>query len=342
MKLERVLVTGGTGVIGAWVVRAFVERGITPVVFVRGTTDEIGRLINGDILDRLVWAYGDLLDPLTLLRAVREHGAEQIVHLAGAKPWQIEPPWVPEPRTRQGLEQWLTATVNVLDVARLAGIPRVVFASSKAVYGEIRGRHGPPTYEPLPEDYPGPPDLLYGIGKLAAEQVGFYYAEHCGLEFAALRFSSTYGPLKRGASAANPSGIIFAAAAGQVVRVPADDERDDYVYNKDVAEGIVRAALADRLPHRTYNLGVGQGLTRVELAEAIQRALPSARFEITPPTPWTAADGPPPKYKCVLDVRRAGEDLGYAPRYWPLEHAVADFLAEAERMERGRGGAAPG
>ena len=86
----------------------------------------------------------------------------------------------------------------------------------------------------------------------------------------------------------------------------------------------------------------GEQARLIARAERLEgRVLPAARFEVTPPRPWVAADGPPPRYNCVLDIRRAAEELGYRPRYWPLEQAVADFLAEAARMERLQPTAAP-
>jgi UDP-glucose 4-epimerase len=332
---ERVLVTGGTGVIGAWVVRAFVQQGITPIVFVRGSTDHIGRTINGDVDDALIWAYGDLLDPLTLMRAVEAHRADAIVHLASAKPWQVEAPFVVEPKTRQALEQIVTATANVLEVARIVGIRRVVYGSSKAVYDDVAGPQGPPAYQPLNEDYPCLPHTLYGVGKVAAERLGSYYADQFGIEFLAVRFSSSFGPLKRG-TPASPDGMVQAAAEGRTVQIRRfpDGVRDDFVYNKDVAKGIVRATLAAPPRHRAFNLGTGQGVTHEDIASAILRVVPEAPIEFIPP------DLPMPgleiidRAKCVFDISRAREELGYEPRFVPLDVAFADMLEEDARMKQ--------
>lgn len=336
MSLERVLVTGGTGVIGAWVVRGLVERGIEPIVFVRGRTNEIGRTINGDIDGRLTWALGDLLDPDALAAAVERHRPQAIIHMASAKPWQMEPPWAAEPDGRLAIEQIALATWNVLEVARKAGVKRVVYASSKAVYDDVVGAHAAPDYLPLPEEYPKLPRMLYGIGKLAAEHLGLYYARNYGIEFLGIRFSSAFGPLKRGPTATSPDGMFYAALAGEEVKIRrlGPGERDDFAYNKDIADGFVLAALAGSPRHHAYNLGSGMGIDHEDLARAISAVVPGARVSFSDAAAGGAGAAITDRARCVMDIRRATADFGYVPRFVPLEAAFTDFLAEERRMGR--------
>jgi UDP-glucose 4-epimerase len=335
MTLTRVLVTGGTGVIGAWVVRGFAERGITPIVFSRGTADHIGQAINGDIAERVVHVHGDLLDPAGVQDAVREHRPQAVVHMASAKPWQIERPFVARSQPRQALEQIAVATLNVLDAAVGGDVGRVVYASSKAVYDHIRGDYGPPAYRPLPEDYRQRPHMLYGVGKVAAEHLGNYYADQYGLEFTAIRFSSSFGPLKRGP--ASLESWLLDAAAGRPVRIRPylDGQRDDHVYNKDVARAFVLATLAERLPHRAYNIGMGIGVNHKDLARAIRRLFPDSPISFLPEAELRVA-GPSitDRARCVMDISRAGKDFGYRPEFPTLESAFADFLVEERRLHQ--------
>lgn len=333
--MDRVLVTGGTGVIGAWVVRGLAERGVTPIVFTRGQTDAIGQAINGDIADRVVRVQGDLLDADAVERAVRDNGAQAIVHMASAKPWQLEPPWAPEPDARRALEQIAFTTLGVLEAARRTGVRRVVYASSKAVYDDVTGEHGPPDFVPLRPDYRYGPHMLYGIGKLAAEQLGFYYADRYDLEFLAIRFSSAFGPLKRGPTATSPDGMFYAALAGETVRVRrfGPGERDDFAYNKDIALGFVLAALAPTPRHRTYNLGSGQGSDHEDIARGIRHVIPDAKIEFADPDVGGEGSRITDRARCVMDISRATEDFGYVPQFFPLERAFADFLLEVRRIE---------
>jgi nucleoside-diphosphate-sugar epimerase len=147
MQISKVLVTGGTGVIASWAVREFEARGIEPIIFVRGqASDAIGKAINGDIAEQITRVQGDVLDPMSLIQAVRGHRPDAIVHLASAKPWQMEPPWVVEPKPRVAIDQIVHGTINVLDTARAFGIQRVVYAGSKASYASVVGEYGAPTY----------------------------------------------------------------------------------------------------------------------------------------------------------------------------------------------------
>lgn len=331
MAPERVLVTGGTGVIGAWVVRGLHERGVTPIVFTRGRTDGIGGAINGDLTGRLVAARGDVLDRESIERAITAHGAQAIIHMASAKPWQIERPFVAESRPREAIEQIALGTLNVLDAARATGVRRVVHASSKAVFGDIGGEYSAPRYRPLPPEHPRLPRMLYGIGKVAAEDLGRYYREHHGMEFTSIRFSSSYGPLKRGPTAVALEGALMAAARGLPVRLRpyVDGQKEDYAYNKDVAQAFVLAALTDHGLRWAYNVGSGRLVDHEVIAGAIRHHLPDADIAVLCP------DGGPTvmdRARCLMDHRAATQDLGYRPRYAALEDAFGDFLAEEERI----------
>lgn len=332
----RVLVTGGTGVIGAWVVRGLVERGVTPIVFTRGQTDAIGNAINGDITDRVISARGDLSEGASIEEALRTHKAEVVVHMASAKPWQMEPPWTPEPDAALAIRQIGLATLNVVEAARHVGVRRVVYASSKAVYADIAGKYAAPTYEPLPEDYQIGPSMLYGVGKLTAEQLGFYFARRYELEFLAIRFSSAYGPLKRGPAATSPDGMLYAALAGDTVRIRAFEPgaKDDYAYNKDIAEGFVAAALAPTVRHAAYNLGSGRGIDHNDIAAALRAAVPSVKVEFVDSSLGGEGTQLTDRARCVMDISRAGEDFGWRPRFAAMADAFRDFISEERRMGR--------
>jgi nucleoside-diphosphate-sugar epimerase len=327
--MQRVFITGGTGVIAAWAVRLFLEQGIQPITFQRGVTG-YGAPIIDDVRDQVIWEHGELQDGLALMRAVQRSGADTIVHLASAKPWQIERPWVQEPRARQGMDQIVMATINVLDVARSLGLRRVVYGSSKAAYARISADL-PPDHL-VDEDAPRVPDSLYGIGKLAAEQLGFFYERNFGLEFLTLRFSPTFGPLKRGA-VGTPGHMIESARDGETVVVPTADYVNDYVYNKDVALGIYLAAVAPTPPRsRAFNLGTGHAISGQEVADSIRKLYPRARIEYGAPRQDMGGDPAGKRSNYSFDISRARQELGYEPRYYPLELAFEDYLREDERI----------
>jgi UDP-glucose 4-epimerase len=185
----KVLITGGMGVIGAETSRKFVHEGHRPVVYARHRDD---RLI-GDILDRIDFEAGDILDMPRLLDVIKRHRVTHIVHAAafvGA---------VSAANPALSIQVNVMGTVNVLEAARLFDIKRLVYTSAKGIYGPILGDYGPPNYKPIPEDMPKNPQRIYDSAKLMSEQTVLYYAKEMGLDTAVLRFSTTYGPGQDGA-----------------------------------------------------------------------------------------------------------------------------------------------
>src|SRR4029077_5440974 len=85
-------------------------------------------------------------------------------------------------------------TTTVFEAARLSGTQRIVFPSSRQVYGMVAEKHRPPTYEPVPEEHPREPLILYGKLKRACEDVADHYAQLYGLDIIALRFASVHTP----------------------------------------------------------------------------------------------------------------------------------------------------
>jgi UDP-glucose 4-epimerase len=328
--VDRVFITGGTGVIAAWAVREYLEHGIQPVCFQRGVTG-YGAPIVEDLRDQIIWEQGELQDPLALLRAVQRSGADTIVHMASAKPWQIERPWLQEPRARQGMDQIIMTTINVLDAARTLGIKRVVYGSSKAAYEQIPADL--PADYLVNEDSPRVPNTLYGIGKLTAEQLGFFYERNFGLEFIALRFSPTFGPLKRGAIG-TPGHMIESARDGEPVLIPPADYVNDYIYNKDVARGIYQATVCPTPEHRAFNLGTGQAISGAEISASVRALYPNADIREGAARQDMGADPPGRRSNYSFDISRARAELGFEPHYYPLELAFEDDLREDERMRR--------
>lgn len=312
-----ILVTGGLGVNGVWVTRQLFEQGHKPVVY----ENRWDTSLLPDIADKIEIVIGDVLDFATLIRTLKEHKIECITHLAALMPGQAQA------NPLLGFRVNALGTVNILETARIIGIKRIVYTSSKAVFAPITGEHGHPTYKLIDEDYPKQPlpsILVYGAAKVASELMGLNYAQNYGLEFIALRFSTIYamGKKVRHGPIAVHSKMIENAMLGKPTKISrGGDQKDDMIYIKDVAHSIILACFAQNLRHNVFNIGTGKACRLEDLANAIKKIYPDAIFDIGPGLDYI---GFGPIYG-IFDISRAKEELGYTPQF-TLEEGVKDYI----------------
>jgi len=320
-----VLVTGGMGAIGAFVARNLVERGLEPVLYSRHKNT----VLISDILDRVIIVEGDILDLDKLAKTINKYRVERIIHAAAMLSRECEDN--PVMAVRVNVE----GTANVLEAAVRSDVKRVVYASAKGVYNEAKGEYGHPTYKPINEDYPAEANMgFYGLTKLLGERLGFQYQQVYGIDFIALRFSSTYGPGKMlGRRASSPmtihGRIIENAMLGKPTRhSQGREQKDDFIYYKDVANGVVLACTVENLTHRVFNIGSGYGSTLLELANAVKKIYPKADIEIGPGLNFFKIDH---NVYNVYDISRAKRELGFSPQY-DIEDGVKDYIETLRRL----------
>ncbi len=316
----KVLITGGMGVIGAETSRKFVREGYRPVIYARHRDD---RLIF-DIVDKIDFEAGDVLDWPRLLDVIKRHRVTHIVHAAGFVGA------VSATNPALSIQVNVMGTVNVLEASRAFDVRRVVYTSAKGIYGPVLGEYGPPIYKPMPEDMPKYPQRIYDSAKLMGEQTVLYYAKEMGLDTAVLRFSTTYGPGKtaRHGKMGVTSQIVENPFRGLPFRHVGGDAKDDFIYNKDSALGIYLATIADRVPSRVYNIGSGIGQSLNDFAAVLRKRLPKADLEIGPGLNFLGMPYPP---HGVYDITRAREELGFKPDY-DLERGIEDYLDALKRI----------
>jgi UDP-glucose 4-epimerase len=299
----KILVTGGSGAIGTFVVEALRSTGHTVTVFDREPPAD----------EDVAFVQGDITDVDTVREAVS--GVDIVVHLAALLPKACRQ----RPRRAEAVN--IGGSVNVFEAAIETQV-RVIYASSKAVFGAITGDHAHPTYEPISEDAPKSPTNLYGVTKATVERFGTAYRED-GLDAAAVRFASTYGPGKgdaHGDLAILPE-AVRRAAAGQSVQLPGADQRNDLVYYADIAHGIRAAVETAELSYDAYHLGSGTTCSIREFASALESY---TDVSVECGEGLNYRDAAEPSY-CQLDISRARSDLGYDPSY-PINAGVQHFL----------------
>jgi UDP-glucose 4-epimerase len=321
-----VLVTGALGVNGVWTIRSLLDLGADVLATGRTANFELAPELEGSVAFRAL----DVTSPKDVHDVVDGYRPDVIAHLAALLPGaaQADP--------RRGFEVNLMGTANVLAAAQESGVRRVVYTSTKGVYGAVTGRHGHPAYEPMPENGEVHPVLIYDWSKYAGEGLGENHARNGDFEFASLRFASIYAPgkLKRHGPLSLASRMIEEPAAGKPFRLAqGGDQLDDYIYVRDAGEAVALLALhPEPLRHAVYNVGTGRAVSLHELAGAVRRHVPGADIEIGAGFDPLGLGIP---YHLALDGTRMADEFGWRPRY-DFDTGVADYLDVLRQLDAPR------
>ena len=280
-----------------------------------------------EIRDRIDYVEADVTDVQALEKIVADFRVTHIAHLAALMP---EPA---EANPRLAVKVGVDGTVNVLEAARAANIRRVVFTSSKAVYGELLGEYGPPTYRPVDESYPKDPADLYGTIKICCEALGGYYRKKYGIEFIALRYSSIYGPGKetRHGALSFYGQLIEKAMTGESWAINAGaDQVNDAVYVGDVARSVLCALKAEPSDTWAFNVGSGRRSTPREFLNALDKICQNHQIEMGS---GESQLGRSKQSFCIFDISAARKYLGYEPAF-DVEKGVRDYVETIRRLRR--------
>ena len=287
------LVTGGSGFIGSNLVDALVARGDAVTVVDDLSTGRRENL-HGALAAGARLVEADLRDGERMIAVCAEARHEVVFHLAA----QID---VRRSTAEPGVDAAINVggTINMLEAARRAGVPRFVNTSSGgAVYGEGR-------YLPAPESHAVAPEAPYGQSKFAAEGYCALYGRLHGLSCASLRPGNVYGPRQ---DPLGEAGVI-AIFCGRLLEggrpsVFGDGRQTrDYVFVEDVVAANLAAAASEATG--PFNVGLGVETSVLDLLAALDDLSPDG-FEAD-----FAAERPAEVRRIALDPTRAREELGW-------------------------------
>jgi UDP-glucose 4-epimerase len=219
----------------------------------------------------------------------------------------------------------VTGTLNVLLASRDAGVERVVYASSAAVYGNAEAL-------PLHESTPTRPASPYGVSKMAGERYLEAFTRTWGLPTIALRYLNVFGPGQNPGSdyAAAIPRFISCTLAGEAPTVFGDGEQArDFVFVDDVVRANMLASTAPEAAWgRAFNIGRGERRTVNQLLAVIRALIPGDH-----PDPIHAPPRPGEIRDSWSDITAAREGLGFRP-LTGFEHGIRltiDHLAGERR-----------
>ncbi|MHC4844613.1 MAG: GDP-mannose 4,6-dehydratase [Planctomycetota bacterium] len=307
-----VLVTGAAGFIGSQLSERLVERGdrvvgldnldpfYDPAIKRRNVAGLVQggsfELVEGDIRDR------DLVRKL--LGSAKPDSIVHLAALAGVRPSLLDPVRYHDVNC--------TGTAVMLEEARAADISRFVFGSSSSVYG---GNEKVPFHE---DDDVSRPVSPYAATKRSNELTCHTFHHLYGMDIAALRFFTVYGPRQRPEMAIHK--FVRCVEQGEPLPLFGDGGSErDYTYVDDILDGVIKAHDRHR-GFRIYNLGESATISLKALVAAIGRATGAE-----PRVDWQP-EQPGDVRRTHADVRRAREELGYDPQV-DLETGLERFVA---------------
>ncbi len=313
-ELMNVLVAGGAGYIGSVVTAALLEAGHHPVVL-----DNLSHGHRAAVPASVPFIEADLADRARIESALREHRTEAVLHFAAfieAGESMREP--------ARFFRNNSACTLNLLEAMLAAGVNKIVFSSTAALFGN-------PERTPISENDPLHPTNPYGESKLIVEQMLSWFHQIHGLRYAALRYFNAAGATETLGEAHHPEThlipLVLQVAAGKRPSIavygtdyPTHDGTcvRDYIHVSDLADAHVLALNALREHTRVvYNLGNGRGFSVREVIETARRvtghAIPAVDSPRRPGDPAIL----------VASSERIKQELGWKPKFADLDSIIS-------------------
>ncbi len=308
-----ILITGGAGYIGSVVAAELLRDGHEVTIY-----DNLYKGHRAAIAPGARFVQGDILDGELLRRTLREVHADAVMHFAALS---LVGESVAEPALY--FRNNVSGTLSLLDAMRDAGVGRLIFSSTAAVYGQ-------PQSTPITEDAPLRPINPYGESKLMVETMLRRFDEAYGLRSVALRYFNAAGALGDLGEDHHPETHlipnVLAVALGRKEKVgiygtdyptPDGSAVRDYIHVADLARAHIMALDVTAARSTVYNLGNGKGFSVREVVEAARAV--TGRDIPADEQPRRAGD----PAVLVAGSERIQLELGWTPRYPDVASIIA-------------------
>lgn len=292
---DRYLITGGAGFIGSHLVKRLLSYGGSVRIVDNLSTGYAERL--NDVRDSVHLLTGDLAEESVAAEAVKD--IDYVLHQAAV------------PSVQRSVDDAIgtnrsnvTATLNLLENCRKAGVRRFVYAASSSAYGDTE-------VLPKTEEIPANPLSPYALQKWIGERYCKLYHELYGLETVSLRYFNVFGPGQNPYSEYSAVIPKFTTRllAKQPITVYGDGEQSrDFTHIENVIEANMLALHARHAPGEVCNIGCGQRITLNELIRMLEEII-GVRAQVTY-APSKAGD----VRHSLADITKASRILGYVPK----------------------------
>jgi len=253
LNQARVLVIGGAGLVGSHLVDRLIQEPVREILvldnFVRGTHKNLARAAQSD---KVKIVHGDIRDRAKLAQLMAD---TDVVFLLAAL-WLGQ--CVQDPRAC--VEVNVLGNFAVIEVAREAGVKKIVYSSSASVYGDALTK-------PMTEDHPFNNRTMYGAGKIAVEQFLRAFYTQYGLDYVAYRYMNIYGPRMdyKGTYVSVIMKVLDRIDQGLPPVIFGDGTQSyDFVHVADVARANILGATS-QATDESFNIGMGVETTINEL-----------------------------------------------------------------------------
>ena len=314
-----VLVTGGAGFAGSYIVRALVEAGREVVVLDVSDYRPESREVIGPAVDRIPFVRASMEGWPDVVETFVRHRPGAVIHAGNLMDIEYL-----DRNPRAALTINVVGTVNLLEAARLFDVRRFILFSSIGVLPRVM-------YEPIDGNHPviladQGPAWAYSTGKLCGELFGYTYQRSFGLDIRIIRPSAVYG---FGMSWNAPNGIkqvVEPAVDGVPVRLASGGTSPrDYIHATDLASLTVSVLEGPDDADRIFYGGTGRPLTLGrEVCELVRELVPGADIEIED----VLTEDEQIELCCrgVISIDNALGQLGWRPRYLDLREGVSEYI----------------
>lgn len=305
----RILITGGAGFIGSHLCDEYVKEGHTVLCldnFMNGNLINIRHLLN---YRNFKLINGDIRDFDLLEKVVRD--VDVIFHLAA----QIHVDRsIIEPKLTYEIN--VLGTQNVLEVARIYDVRKVIYTSTSEVYGSAQ-------YVPMDENHPLAAPHPYGASKIAADRMCYAYIQTYGMDICIMRPFNIFGPRQKDSGYGGVISIFVKRVLDGMPPIIYGDGSQirDYTYIPDTVRAFDSILNSKELIREPVNFGTGKEIRIIDLADEIIRLCgEEGRIK-----PVHVEPRPGEVQRLVAQISKAQELLGWQPKY-KLEDGLREFI----------------